>query len=106
MTFQVGVQVEFDEERGRPYTIQAMSERFAVCTRPYKGRRHAGETFHSIIDSHTMTRGPDFWALGGYDYSTKEGCLKALADLESGECELSRRRSIPVRFTERSAISR
>lgn len=100
---KVGDQIEFDEERGRPYVIQAMSDRFLVCTRPYKGQRHAGKTFHSLVDLVNSVRGPDHWVLGTkYDYSTQQGCAECLADLDSGENELSRRKSIPVLTTDRS----
>lgn len=61
---QIGDQIEFEEERGRPYTIQAVSARFAVCTRLYKGKKRAGETFHSIVDRVNGVRGPDHWILG------------------------------------------
>lgn len=104
--FKLGNVIEFANDL--PYTIQAIGHRFAVLTRPVVAsdtddfaeslRRNA--VIYTILDSVTWQRGPHDLVLNPFDLSTADGCRQCLAALESGECALSRRNSIPARFVE------
>ena len=105
MRFAVDEHVTFDEEPGRPYTVQAISERYAILTRPMTQEDAdaeewegdiAGNVVYSIMDSHTMTRSKNNLVLNYFEYKTRSGCEESLAALDAGEIELSRRREIPV----------
>ena len=105
MRFAVDELVTFAEEPENPYTVQAISERFAVLTRPMTQEDAdadewegdiAGNVVYSIVDSHTMTRSKNNLVFNCYEYKTRAGCEESLAALDAGEIELSRRREIPV----------
>ena len=100
LVLKAGATIRFAEER-KPYTIRAMSERFAICTRPI---RHRGEktVLYSIIDVQEQERGPNNLVFNMYDYSTDAGCQESLAALDAGEIELSRRRSVPLILSEKT----
>ena len=85
--------------------MQAMSERYAILTRPMTQEDAdavewegdiAGNVVYSIVDSHTMTRSKNNLVFNYYEYKTRLGCEESLAALVAGEIELSRRREFPV----------
>ncbi len=101
---KVGEQVVFQDEPGSQYTIRAMGPRFAVLTRAatkedcelFEVEWEDANTWpiYTILDSQEWVRGPDHWIFGKYDYSIDDGCQKALSELESGECQISRRNMV------------
>lgn len=96
IVMRVGDKVGFSGEK-QSYTIRAMSSRFAICTRPFNPQR---TVIYTIVDTEKMVRGPNNLVFNVYDYATDEGCMESLRDLESGEIEVSRRRSVPLVFSE------
>lgn len=97
--FALGEKIRFAEDR-KPYTVKAISERFAILTRPVK---HKGEktVLYTIVDIEEMIRGPNDWVLNPYDYKTDEGIAECMTHLNKAEGEemkahLSRRHSIPL----------
>ena len=111
MRFKVGEKIRFAEESHSPYTVKAMSSRFAILTRPATRKDFKdfgqekyvkGQVVYTIVDNTTMMRGPHNLIFSPYDFATKEDINACMAGLESGTCELSRRNSIPVVLTEES----
>lgn len=109
MRFALDERVTFAEEPDAPYTVQAISERFAVLTRPMTQSDADAEEWegdiadnvvYSIVDSHTMTRSKNNLVFNCYEYKTRAGCEESLVDLDAGKIELSRRREIPVVLAE------
>lgn len=82
---KVGSMIKFSDDRLR-FTVQAVSENFAVCTTK-------GAKYHTIIDFNQGIRGDDNMVFhSGYD--TKELCEQRLAEFESGELEISHRNNV------------
>lgn len=86
MVLEVGSRVKFAGEKQR-FTVQAASERFAVCTKPFNPRR---SVIYTIVDFEQGIRGTEnlIFCAG---FETREDCLEALARLEAGETQVSRR---------------
>lgn len=92
--YQVGQRIKFKKEK-RTYKIVGVTPRYLVCLKSFhlvKGGRY----LYTIVDLEEKERGPDHWLLGKYDHEDPEDLAECLADLESGECKLSPRRSIPL----------
>lgn len=51
---------------------------------------------YTIVDHKHLIRGTHNWILDPYDLTNHENMIQLLADLNSGECELSRRTKIPL----------
>lgn len=105
-TFAVGATIRFAGEESA-YTVRAIGQRYAVCTRPVNRRdvdeypdevtsHDIGKVWYTIVDSDRMLRGPHNMVFNEYDFVKDDGCRHCLADIESGKIELSRRRSKPV----------
>ena len=92
MTFKVGQKIKFKAEKQR-YTIVGMNERYLICIKPFNVRK---TYLYTIVDLVEQERGPDHWIFGLYSYENPEHVAQCLKDLESGECKLSRRNSIPL----------
>jgi len=127
--FSVGNKIFFDGEK-LPYKVMALSERYAVVSRPLNRREDAGllrhqvkmgayltftEAFehnkqspvYSLIDFKENIKAPDNLVFGLYDYSNEESCRQVIKNLESGEMELSHRNRCEMSVDmERSANSR
>ena len=111
--FSVGKKVYFTNEK-LPYKVMAVSERYAVVSRPLNRREDAELLHHqvkmgayctfteafehnkqspvySLIDFEENIKAPDNLVFGIYDYSKESDCKKVIKDLESGELELSHR---------------
>ncbi|MGI8581909.1 MAG: hypothetical protein ACR2KX_06930, partial [Chitinophagaceae bacterium] len=92
----------------------AISERYAVVSRPLNRREDAGLLHHqvkmgayctfteafehnkqspvySLVDFKENIKAPDNLVFGLYDYSNEESCQQVIKNLESGEMELSHR---------------
>jgi hypothetical protein len=94
-TARVGARVAFAEEK-MAYTIQARSERYLICTKPFNARR---TVLYTIVDLVGKIRGPDN-LLFSNGYETREDCEKRLAELIDPETcvEISHRRRIPLKL--------
>jgi hypothetical protein len=111
--FSVGNKVYFTNEK-LPYKVMAVSERYAVVSRPLNRREDAellhhqvemgayltlSEAFehnkqtpvYSLIDFKENVRAPDNLVFGFYDYSKESDCEKVIKALENCELELSHR---------------
>lgn len=90
---RVGNRVWFAEER-MPYTVQARSGRYIICTKPFAPRR---TVIYSIIDTQRLKCGPDNMVFCA-GYETREDCEERLGELMDpySGTELSGRRSVPL----------
>jgi hypothetical protein len=119
----VGRTVTFAEDPN-PFTIQAVSTsgRWIACTRGWNqwdideahrdglaelfnqdllgGWPDLGDCVYTVLDLERGLRGEDN-AIGSLGYETREACERAIALLESGEFEYSRRsQPIPLNMTQ------
>lgn len=89
----VGARVWFEEER-LPYTVQARTERFIVCTKPFAARH---TVIYTIIDLEAQARGTDgFVFCGGYE--TRADCEKSLTNIVENHDGISHRNHVPLRI--------
>lgn len=89
MRVQVGDKVYVPKEK-KPYRVKARDDRFIICTKPC-----FGTVLYFIVDLKERWRAPDNMVFCS-GYETEEQCKERLAELQSGEIELSRRRGIPL----------
>ncbi len=95
--------VKLDGERQR-YTIMAHNDRFAIMTKPFNAQR---TYLYTIADLERGVRGPCNLIFGlPCDVNTLEGAAEALAKIEAGEMEVSRRRCVDMSAEEVSAVRR
>lgn len=90
---EVGDRVKFYGER-LAYTIRARNNRFIICSKPFNIRR---TILYTIIDLVRGVRGRDnliFGRIGGY--TTQQSFEDALAELDAGLMEVSRRRYVDL----------
>ena len=85
--------IKFKKEQ-KSYKVVAQNERYLICVKPFNLRK----TFlYTIVDKKEKMRGPDNMIFGAkHFYDTIEGAKLGLKELESGDIELSYRRSIPL----------
>ena len=111
--FSVGNQVYFLNKR-LPFTVMAVSKRYAVVSRQLNRREDADLLHHqvnmgayctfteafehnkqspvySLIDFTENQRSPDNLVFGIFDYFNQVDCKKAIRYLETGKMELSSR---------------
>lgn len=81
-----GDSIWFHEEKQK-YKVQAASERFLICTKPFNPKK---TVLYTVVDLKQGLRGVDNY--GGLGYESKEDCKDALKMFVSGEAEFSRRR--------------
>ena len=81
-----GMRIRFEGEKQR-YTIQATSERFTVCTKPFNAQK---TVLYTIIDWKEQRRGTEntIFGIGAED---RIQCLEMLVRLMDGETEVSAR---------------
>lgn len=105
MRFAIDETIAFAEEPQTPYTVKAISRRFAILTRPMTTKDAKdfeyddpidGHVVYTIVDSQTMKRGPNNLVFNAYNYTKQEDIEECLRDLDAGQIELSQRRSVPV----------
>lgn len=91
----VNDRVKFAGERNA-YTIQARSERFLVCTKPFPLRR---TVIYTIVDMVELVRGPENLTFGA-GAESRAHCERMLARLEGRgreiPTEVSRRNRVPL----------
>lgn len=91
MRVEVGDKVYVPNEK-KPYKVRARDDRYIICTKPYNPQH---TVLYTIIDLKEKRRGPDNMIFCS-GYETDEECKERLAELQSGEIELSRRRGLPL----------
>lgn len=91
MTVKVGDKVYIPNQK-KPYKVRARDDRYIICTKPFNPQR---TVLYFIVDLVEKRRAPDnmIFCRG---YETDEDCRERLAELQSGEIELSKRRGIPL----------
>ena len=89
----------------KPLTVRAVSDNYFIMS-----RNHFGKPLYSICEKNpsTFSRnyivesyptiGTDFWVFGKFDYLDQEDINKCVAELESGETELSVRNSCALKI--------
>jgi hypothetical protein len=80
---KVGDKIAFVGER-MPYTVQARSDRFIVCTKPFN-LKHT--VIYSIIDLEEQVRGTENLVFGA-GFETRKDCEEAVSRLEGKDEEL------------------
>ena len=90
-TIHVGDRIKFKGER-QSYRVCAADARFAVCIKPFNAKK---TTLYTIVDFERDVRGPDNMIFS-QRHETDEDAIRTLADLQSGEVEVSHRRCIPL----------
>lgn len=91
MKVNVGDKVYLPKEI-RPYKVQARSERYVICTKPFNPKR---TVIYFIIDLVRKVRGADNLVFG-HGYETKEDCEDAIRMLDKGDMEVSWRNVVPL----------
>lgn len=100
---QINDRVTFADEPESPYTVKAVSSRYAILTRPATAEdvvafEHEGplegNVIYTIVDFDSMMRGPNYYVFNMYDYTKQADIDRCLTDLDGGKCEVSRRRSV------------
>jgi hypothetical protein len=81
MLLKVGSKVKFASEK-RPYTVQASSERYAVCTKPFNPQH---TVLYTVIDFKDNVRGTEN-LIFGMGAETRELCEEMLKRL-TAPCE-------------------
>lgn len=112
-------QAVYFQEESLPYTVRAISERYAVCTRKFDPIEDLGEAEHQvkmggysnikqamadlkndyvycIIDFEANIRGPHNMIFNMYSFGKDEEMDLIISDLEVDDLELSRRNSCPL----------
>lgn len=78
---------------GHIWTVKAVSERYVICTKPY---RKIKNVWYTILDFERQIRGTHNYVFSPYDMSIQEDIDQCLKDLISGEIEISHRRNVPL----------
>jgi len=88
---RIGTKIKFPEEKQR-YTVQALNDRYAVCTKPFNCRK---TVLYTIIDVQENIRGTEnlIFCMG---FETKKQCQEALERLAKRESEISYKNRIPL----------
>ena len=90
---KVGDKIKFESEKQR-YTIQAKSDRYIICTKPFNARK---TYLYSIIDLERLVRGRINLIFGLIDdVNSPELAQECINDLEAGEYEVSHRHCIKL----------
>jgi hypothetical protein len=86
-----GSKIYFASDK-KPYTVKALSNRYAVCTKPFNPKK---TVLYTIIDFSQQIRGREnlIFCMG---FETETDCKEALLRLESGESEVSHRHRVPL----------
>lgn len=91
MKVELGDKVYVPNEK-KPYRVRARDERYIICTKPFNPQH---TVLYFIVDLVERWRAPDNMIFCS-GYETDKDCQERLAELQSGEIELSRRRGIPL----------
>lgn len=91
-----GTKIKFFNEK-QSYTVQALSERFTICTKPLNIHK---TVLYTIIDWEDQRRGPEDLVFG-MGAETREQCLEMLVRLldgRSGRSRVSYRHDVPMNW--------
>jgi len=88
----IGDRIKFKEEK-RLYVVQACSERYLICTKPFNLKK---TYLYSIVDLVEKIRGTDNYVFSPHNYNNKEGAELALQELSSGKMRISNRNRIDL----------
>jgi len=88
-----GDKIRFKEEK-QSYTVRAVGDTYAVCTKPFNARK---TVLYTIVDLQSGIRGTEN-LIFGFGAETDGQCDEMLKRLESGETEISHRNRIPSLF--------
>jgi hypothetical protein len=92
-SLKVGNKIKFKNEKQR-YTVQAKSERFIVCTKPFNARK---TYLYTIVDLKRIVRGAVGLVFGlTDDVNSPEEAQECINDLENGEYEVSHRNCVKL----------
>lgn len=91
MKVELGDKVYVPNEK-KPYRVRARDKRYIICTKPFNPQH---TVLYFIVDLVERWRAPDNMIFCS-GYETDKDCQERLAELQSGEIELSRRRGIPL----------
>ncbi len=91
MKVKIGDKVYVPNEK-KPYRVRARDDRYIICTKPFNPQH---TVLYFIVDLVDRWRAPDNMIFCS-GYETDKDCQERLAELQSGEIELSRRRGIPL----------
>lgn len=91
-TLKLNDKIIFHEDKNH-FTIKAISNRFAICTRPYNLKK---TVFYTIIDFENNKRSTTDLVFNIYDFKNQLDIEQCLLDLESGEISLSRRNQVDL----------
>ena len=91
MKVKIGDRVYVPNEK-KPYRVRARDDRYIICTKPFNPQH---TVLYFIVDLVDRWRAPDNMVFCS-GYETDKDCQERLAELQSGEIELSHRRGIPL----------
>jgi predicted carbohydrate-binding protein with CBM5 and CBM33 domain len=88
-----GDKIYFAEEK-RPYTVRAISEKYAILTRWYNKKE--GVVYYTIIDRTLNARSTNDYVFNPYDYNQQADIDQCMVDLQNEEAHLSERNKIEL----------
>lgn len=89
----IGTKVFFTGEK-QPFWIKANDgKRFVIATKPFNVQR---TVIYTILDFQQGLRNRNNLIFNMYDYKIQEDIDKCMADLQSGEAEISHRRPVEI----------
>lgn len=91
MKVKVGDKVYVPNQK-KPYRVRVRDDRYIICTKPFNPQH---TVLYFIVDLVDKWRAPDNMIFCS-GYETDEDCRERLAELQSGQIELSQRRGIPL----------
>lgn len=90
-SLKVGDKIKFESEKQR-YTVQAKSDRYIICTKPFNARK---TYLYTIIDLERLVRGAVSLIFGlTDDVNSPEKARECINDLKNGEYEVSHRNCV------------
>ena len=91
MKLKIDDKIKFREEKQK-YTVQASSNRYAICTKPFNPQK---TVLYTIIDFKENVRGTEN-LIFSFGFETRKKCKEALERLENNETEVSYRNRIEL----------
>jgi hypothetical protein len=92
-TLKVGDKIKFESEKQR-YTIQAKSDRFIICTKPFNVRK---TYLYTIIDLERLVRGAVGLVFGLKEHvNNPDLAQECINDLENDKYEVSHRNCVKL----------
>lgn len=97
----VDSRIWFAEEK-RPYTVQARSDRYLICTKPFAAQR---TVLYTIIDLQEGVRGPEN-LIFGMGAETREQCEQMIGRIEGRDRDFESRTEVSWRHRIPTNVSR